>query len=244
MLRAVFCDLVLFPESDNWRRGTGAQEPWWVERGPTSNIRHKDFRTLSRLCNAQGTPPVFWNGLDWRSLVELRILNIGKTKRIAFLFLGNKKNLKFLRNFLLSKKMLFSSFFNIRNIVFDQSSPVKPISESRGGPLSMTQEGGRKISCLILKEIEIYDSRKYTKCCKRQGEDTRPSPLSSCSRWRARTLSTTSSCWPCPGAHLTCWPSSSSSSPYSTASRWLSHRRHIQLPVPAKEPSAPWPACG
>ena len=33
---------------------------------------------------------------------------------------------------------------------FDQSSTVQPISESRGGPPSMTQEVGRKFFCLIL----------------------------------------------------------------------------------------------
>ena len=38
--------------------------------------------------------------------------------------------------------MLSSWFSNIRNTRFDQSSPVKPISESRGGSLSVT-DGGR-----------------------------------------------------------------------------------------------------
>ena len=49
--------------------------------------------------------------------------------------------------------MLFSQLSNIRRTRFDQSSPVQPVSESRGGPLSMTEEDGggrsRKSSCLI-----------------------------------------------------------------------------------------------
>ena len=37
---------------------------------------------------------------------------------------------------------LSSYFSNIRNLVFDQSSPVQPVSESRGGSLSVTEEDG------------------------------------------------------------------------------------------------------
>ena len=36
--------------------------------------------------------------------------------------------------------MLSSQFSNIRNLVFDQNSPVQPVSETRGDPLSVTQE--------------------------------------------------------------------------------------------------------
>ena len=36
------------------------------------------------------------------------------------------------------KKMLFSWFWQLRRLVFNQSSPVHPVSESRGGPLSVT----------------------------------------------------------------------------------------------------------
>ena len=32
------------------------------------------------------------------------------------------------------------SVSNIRNLVFDQSSPVQPVSEFRGGPLSVTEK--------------------------------------------------------------------------------------------------------
>ena len=48
----------------------------------------------------------------------------------------------------MAKKMLFSYFSNIRNLVFDQNSPVQPISESKGGTVSVPN-GQRKSSCLI-----------------------------------------------------------------------------------------------
>ena len=32
------------------------------------------------VCNAQGTPPGFWNGVDWRALVESRPPYIGKLR--------------------------------------------------------------------------------------------------------------------------------------------------------------------
>ena len=40
----------------------------------------------------------------------------------------------------LPKKKLFSKFSQSRRIVFDQSSPVQPVSEFRGGPLSLTNK--------------------------------------------------------------------------------------------------------
>ena len=52
----------------------------------SSNIRHEDFRSFVRssvrpcVCNAQTTPPGFWNGVDWRALVESRPPNIGKLR--------------------------------------------------------------------------------------------------------------------------------------------------------------------
>ena len=36
------------------------------------------------------------------------------------------------------KKMLFPYFCQLRRLVFDQSSPLHPVSESRGGTLSVT----------------------------------------------------------------------------------------------------------
>ena len=39
------------------------------------------------------------------------------------------------------KVMLSSHFSNIRRTQFDQSSPVQPVSESRGGTLSVTKNG-------------------------------------------------------------------------------------------------------
>ena len=45
----------------------------------------------------------------------------------------------------------------------DQSSPVHPVTESRGGPLSVTDEvqtNGRKSWCLILDESKGEQKRK------------------------------------------------------------------------------------
>ena len=43
----------------------------------------------------------------------------------------------------------------MRNTQLDQSSPVQPISEYRGGTLSVTEkeDEGRKTLCLILDEL-------------------------------------------------------------------------------------------
>ena len=41
--------------------------------------------------------------------------------------------------------MLSSQFSHIRNLVFDQSSPVQPISEISGGTLSVTEEKKKEI---------------------------------------------------------------------------------------------------
>ena len=45
--------------------------------------------------------------------------------------------------------MLSSYFSNIRNLVFDQSSPVQSVSESRGGTLSITEKFGRRTEILV-----------------------------------------------------------------------------------------------
>ena len=57
------------------------------------------------------------------------------------------------------KKIISSEFSNSRNLVFDQSSPVQPVSEYRGGDLSVTKkkkkkksEEVRKSLCLILDD--------------------------------------------------------------------------------------------
>ena len=49
------------------------------------------------------------------------------------------------------KKMHSSQFSNIRRTRFDQSSPVQPVSESRGGSTSVTEKKNeqRKSLCLI-----------------------------------------------------------------------------------------------
>ena len=75
-----------------------------------------------------------------------------------FFFSPKKKN-----------KMLSSQFSNIRRTQFDQSSPVHPVSESRGGPLSVTEEDGRtdgrrKSSCLIQDTIPLQNCIGPTFC--------------------------------------------------------------------------------
>ena len=52
------------------------------------------------------------------------------------------------------KKNAIPLICQLRRLVFDQSSPVHPVSESRGGSMSVTDErtkDGRKSSCLISK---------------------------------------------------------------------------------------------
>ena len=51
------------------------------------------------------------------------------------------------------EKMLYSCFCYLRRLVFNQSSPVHSVSESRGGTARVTHgegEGGRKFVSLIL----------------------------------------------------------------------------------------------
>ena len=81
--------------------------------------------------------------------------NLKKSKKITFFqFFFFFENFFFLPKKKKKKKMLSSQFSNIRRTGFDQSSPVNPVSEYRGGPLSVTHEhtyeGRRKSSCLIL----------------------------------------------------------------------------------------------
>ena len=44
----------------------------------------------------------------------------------------------------IAEKMLVSQFCQLRILFFDQNSPVQPIPESRGGPLSVTEGQSRK----------------------------------------------------------------------------------------------------
>ena len=64
-------------------------------------------------------------------------------KKLPFFFF---KKSEILREFFLwrkEKKTLLSQFSNIKNMRFDQSSPVQPVSESRGGGPSVTEEDER-----------------------------------------------------------------------------------------------------
>ena len=53
--------------------------------------------------------------------------------------------------------MLFSQFCELRRFVFDQSSPVHPVSEFRGGPLSVTKYR-RRTEILVSNIGQIYSS--------------------------------------------------------------------------------------
>ena len=60
------------------------------------------------------------------------------------------KNLKkseiFKPNFFLAeKKMPFPLFSHLRRLDFDHSSPVQPVAELGGGPLSVTEDGNPRV---------------------------------------------------------------------------------------------------
>ena len=102
---------------------------------PQVYIRHKDVRPSSHQKN---------------HFFSTKKKAINKTK----LKIAEKKK----------KKMLSSQFSNIRRTRFDQSSPVHPVSESRGGyperDIRRTKDKGRrKSSCLIL-DIRMQDGSR------------------------------------------------------------------------------------
>ena len=78
---------------------------------------------------------------------ELSSLALFRNKIIS----KNLKNSLFIYLFFFEEKKIFaekkkqkiicSYFSNIRRPQFDQSSPVQPVSESRGGTLSVTEDG-------------------------------------------------------------------------------------------------------
>ena len=60
--------------------------------------------------------------------------------------------------------MLFPQFCQLRRSVFDQSSPVQPVSESRGGPLSVTEEQKKEIKKIRKnkKKSQKYPQKSIT----------------------------------------------------------------------------------
>ena len=66
----------------------------------------------------------------------------------------SKKNHLFLQ--IKEKKMQFSKFCQLMRLVFDQSSPVKPVSDFRGGGLNVAKDGrrmdGRRKSLCLIKD--------------------------------------------------------------------------------------------
>ena len=76
---------------------------------------------------------------------------VNKSKNLRKILKNLKNSLFFLQNnnfffkeFLLQKrrkkKKLFSYFCQLRRLVFDQSSPVQPVSDFKGGPLHWYSE--------------------------------------------------------------------------------------------------------
>ena len=55
------------------------------------------------------------------------------------------------------KKVLSNYFCQLRRLVFNHSSPVHPVSESRGGSLSVTDGEGRQSLRLILDDEDDYN---------------------------------------------------------------------------------------
>ena len=47
---------------------------------PILDTKISFVRSFDFVCHAQGTPPEFCKGLDWRALVELCVPNIVRTK--------------------------------------------------------------------------------------------------------------------------------------------------------------------
>ena len=62
--------------------------------------------------------------------------SLKKLKKIIFFA---KKSENFENDFFAEKKMLLSYFCQFRRLVFNQRSPVHPVSESRGGSTSVTK---------------------------------------------------------------------------------------------------------
>ena len=67
--------------------------------------------------------------------------NLEKSQKNIFFFSQKSENFEYI--YFLPLKMQFSKFFQLRRLVFDQSSPGHPNSESSGGSLSVTKKDGR-----------------------------------------------------------------------------------------------------
>ena len=107
-----------------------------ILRSSTSLILNQKGGFPSVRMSCSGYPPWILKRAGLESSGRRLISSIGKTKGIAIFFFWQKKYKKKKK-----KKMLFAQFCQLRRLVFDQSSPVQPISESRGGSLSVTYIG-------------------------------------------------------------------------------------------------------
>ena len=112
-------------------------QPLWTKKKSCSLSGHNKItqnlgtKNKSRNLLGQKNHPTSWDKKNHQPL---------RTKK-------HPTNLK--KKNLATQKMPFSYFSNIRRTQFDQSSPVHPFSESRGGTMSVTKDK-RKSLCLIL----------------------------------------------------------------------------------------------
>ena len=69
--------------------------------------------------------------------------------------------------FLTHKKLWIPLFCHLRILVFSQSSPVHPVSESRGGTFSVTDKPGRRMYLYI--GIFSFYSKSFRECIYEEG---------------------------------------------------------------------------
>ena len=90
------------------------------------------------------------------SKIPKNITEFQQKKIMFFFFLNLKIGKYFCFDQKNQIKMLFSYFFHLRRLIFDQSSPVHLVSESRGGVVEL-DEGQRtdkqKFLCLIFTGV-------------------------------------------------------------------------------------------
>ena len=101
----------------------------------------------------------------WKKMLKKNRKWKKNPKNLSTITFSNKKKHPSKYSFFFADLFLFHTLFfyfcHLRKGVFDQSSPVHPVSESRGGTLSVTNEwggggGGQKSLFLILYSRHTY----------------------------------------------------------------------------------------
>ena len=117
---------------------------------PKNSQKIQKYPTISK------NPKIKKKSKNPKIIIEKKRKKISKTSKL-FLKSPKSKNLKksqklptnhfLFKHFFFSKyffckkkKLLFSQFCQLVRLVFDQSSPLHPVSDFRGGSLSVTQE--------------------------------------------------------------------------------------------------------